>query len=323
MIAAMPALVLGLARGIQLLRESVVVSFLAAVALTISLDSVCQSVLVPESGLEGESLRFATINELYPWSAHFIPRVDSAFPLLDLAFWGLLFSPLALKLFPVIPHRRPILAGSVILAALAPAMWGQSDAVAGRLGTSLSDQLRISDDSGILDGDYPAFVLNFDKKIGLYGRLDSALDFYVGGASEDGRQAAGAEMPPGMLGSARIPRLGRGLYGLSIPRMRAGWEEGWSPGVLVASLRNTVQVVSEWEHRISHIIAEQPTTYVYPLLEIYNSSDRFGYLDVEYTGRGSLSLKTAYLLPLLNKRRAWVKWCVNDSGGDLLPLRDG
>ena len=90
MMTGMPVLAIGLAWGLPMVWRRPTTSFLVAIALAISLESVIHTALLPEMGYNGKNLLGRSINRFYPLHIHFFEQDQQVLPLLDLIFWGLL-----------------------------------------------------------------------------------------------------------------------------------------------------------------------------------------------------------------------------------------
>ena len=85
-VTALPVLVLGLARGLTLVKRSAAIAFFAAFSLAVSIEGVLETLLLPEHGYEGKNLDNRSIDHYYPLHQHFFPPEQEEIPLLDIAF---------------------------------------------------------------------------------------------------------------------------------------------------------------------------------------------------------------------------------------------
>ena len=240
LMTALPVLVMGLAWGLPLLLRSVTTAFFAALALAVSMEGVLITMALPEIGYNGENLLSRSVNNFYPLHQHFFGPVREEFPLLDVAFWGLL----AVALFLRLRHPGPRWA-IIAAAALAPFLWSRSDEIGARLQGSLSPYMaRLSSAGGEAEVARPV-EFEVPLRLGEEAQFDGRL------RARPGSTAAGmvnfSQMNvPGLA----IPQSGS--YRLAFPGLRVAPPGGQVSGHLILSSRYTVQAVSPWVSRSSY-----------------------------------------------------------------------
>ena len=301
LITALPALLCGLAIALRALAGNATALFLLAMALTISLETTLQTIALPESGLRGESLVSRTVNDYYPFAVHFTPPDQAKPPFQDLLFWSLLLSTLSLKSIPPFSSRRLLQGLMILIAALLPALWNQTQTISARLKKDAQIYLRSTRNSTILHS--PAYPLDLSQRISFHKRLDLANPWYLNAPKIDNKHLAVEQKnPAGMLVSARLPILKPGFYALSMPDLNAVPTEPQkkAPGQLIVSLRNTLPATSRWEERLSQPIPMPSKKETQTIVGFYMDRRRIGYLDLEYLGSGTLSIGGGLLVPLVN-----------------------
>ena len=275
MMTAIPVLAAGLAWGLPPLLRRAAFSFLVALAIAISLESVLHVLVLPEAGYKGYSLLGRSINRYYPLHLHFFEPDRRDLPLLDLAFWGVLAGALFIR-----PRKSGLRAAVVTVAAFAPLVWSHSEVLKSRLPRSRSPYMPLLSD-GIKPSTY-SFRVRFDSV------PEDAAD------SEGRIRAREGVSRAGRVGYSRmtIPHLGvlhHGIYRLVFRGLRGEAPKGEISGYLTVSRRYTVPVVSAWS-----------TESNYPLFAGGAGEDRalqfdvirprLGYVHTYYTGTGKLAL---------------------------------
>ncbi|NKB66440.1 MAG: hypothetical protein GKR89_05225 [Candidatus Latescibacteria bacterium] len=293
-VTALPALLGGLALAGPLLGRRPGAVFLAALALTISLDGTILTVMMPEFGFVGQNLESRSITSFYPWGAHFADADIAGFPWSAVFFW----LPLLLFLFvglKTLAQARPLLpATALIMAALWPAFWGQVGLSVENLQRALSGHLhQLAADASVLRLDTMAYPLNFKKELSLHNRLGN-LDHTGQAGEEGGFQARAGEDKPGILASVSMHILKPGFYSIALPDIRTN--AAHSPSAfLVVSLREAAPAIMPYEERIIQPLAPFDPDNL-PLYGFFNPSLRSAYVDIAYIGPESLSLQTGRLL---------------------------
>ncbi len=277
MVIALPALALGLAWGLPLVLRRATTSLLAALALAISLESVLQTLALPELGYKGNNLLGRSINHFYPLNLHFFEPDQQDLPLLDLAFWGVLAGALFIR-----PRNVGLRAAVVAAAAFAPLAWSHSEVLNSRLSGCRSPYMPLLSD-GIKPSTYSFRV---------------PVDFVPEDAADsDGRIRAQEGLSrPGRVGYSRMsmPVLGTlhpGIYRLVFHGLRVDAPEGEISGYLTLSRRYTVPVVSVWSTDTNYPLyasrAAEDRSLVFDVVR-----PRLGYVHTYYTGTGNLALDT-------------------------------
>lgn len=272
----MPVLVLGLAWALPLLLRSATTSFLAALAFAVSIEGVINTLKFTEVGYNVDHLMGRAINHFYPLHQHFFTPGREDFPLLDLAFWGLLAAALFLR-----PgHPAPRL-GLVAAAALAPFIWNLSDELGTRLPKSLSP--------------YMARLESAETKVGIAPlRFTLPLQIAEEARVEDRLRTRPKSTSAGLVNSSLmgIPALGiphPGIFRLVFPGLRVEPPGGQISGHLVLSSRYTLQAVSLWTSRSSYPLAGGEVEEDYSISFMVHEPAIF-YVYAEYSGYGELAL---------------------------------
>ena len=133
LITALPAVVFGLAVALAALDEPSTGRFLTAFALAVSLETIVETLSLPEVGYNGKNLLMRTINDFYPFSFHFVQDEQNENTLFYASFWGLLGISLyvwVMKLSDA-PSRWRWALGLATLSL--PSLWGQTDTAEARL----------------------------------------------------------------------------------------------------------------------------------------------------------------------------------------------
>ena len=276
LVTALPVLVLGMAWALPLLLRSATTAFLAAIALAVSVEGVLDTLNLTENSFEDHSLPARSINHFYPLNLHFFASGREEFPLLDVAFWGLLAAALFLR--PRHPGPRWAL---VAAAALAPFLWSRSDEVGARLPGSLSPYMARLSSDGVEARSEP---VGFRVPL----RLKEA-------AKVDGRlRARPGATSPGLVNSSvmNIPVLitpQPGIYRLSFPGLGVEPPGGQVSGHLVLASRYTVRVMSPWDSRSGYPLVGGAVEEDYSISFVVHEPT-INYVYAEYSGYGELSL---------------------------------
>ena len=272
----------GLARSLTLVKRSAAIAFFAAFSLAVSVEGVFDTLLLPENGYEGKNLKSRSINHYYPLHQHFFPPEQEEMPLLDIAFWALLFAALLFQVSLGRGKSGLIRWGLVASAAFAPFLWSRSDAGTDRLRRSLSPYMT-SLSNRATTAEMGPREFNTPVTINLVAEAaqpDSSLSARPG------------VTPAGMVSFARIPKpMGApfGIYQLTFPGLRVEPSAGQVSGHIVLTRGYTIPVVSYWGQRTS-----------YPLIggdvdENQSIQFRIGKAGIqriicEYSGHGELAL---------------------------------
>lgn len=271
LVTALPVLVLGLAWAFPLLRTATI-TFFVAFSLVISLESVLDTLVLPEWGFEGGNLLHRSINHFYPVHQHFFPGSQQDIPLLDLAFWGLLWAAL------VSPSRHfKLRCGLITSAALAPFLWGRSEALADRLPHSLSP--------------YVAHLTSAtselrQKETSLRPHLRLTQDATQ---PDGGLHARPDETKSGFVNSSLMGTLNRGSYRLTFPGLRIDPHHGQVSGHFIIAHRYTVGAVAPWTSRSSFPLVGGAVSEDYSLtFKVDQPSIVYTYC--EYSGHGEVAL---------------------------------
>ena len=272
LITALPVLVLGLAWGLPLLLRSATTTFFAALALTISLESVLETLVLTEEGYEGNNLLGRSINHFYPLHQHFFAPSQQDLPLLDIAFWGMLVAALFLR-----PRHYGLRWTVIAAAAFAPFLWSKSDALAVRLSSSLSPYMA-SRSLGIAPLEFAVPLRPSEKATQPNGSL----------------LARPGATPAGLVNSTlmgflplRVPHPG--IYRLTFPGLRVGAPAGQAAGHLSISQHYTIQAVSAWGSRSSYPLIGGMVGDNYSLTFDFNRPI-VSYITIDYSGQGELAL---------------------------------
>ena len=241
LMTALPILVLGLARGLTLVKRSPAITFFAAFSLAISVEGVLDTLLVPEGGYEGENLKNRSISHFYPFHQHFFTPEQVEIPLLDIAFWALLLAALLFRADLGMGRSGLIRWGLVVATAFAPFLWSWSDALALRLprGYWPNNFLKTETKAGMgVEGFSFSIPLN---PVGKAAQPDGSLLARTGVTSA------------GIVSFSRIPGIAHiGLYEMTFPGLRVEQPEGQVSGHIVLTRGYTIPAVSYWGHRTSY-----------------------------------------------------------------------
>ena len=272
LVTALPVLVLGLAWALPLLLRKGTTTFLLAFSLVISLETVLDTLVLTESAYQGDNLLHRAIDRFYPLHLYFFPASQQHMPLLDIAFWGLLLAALFFR-----PRHCGLRWGLAASAALAPFLWGRSEALAQRLPQSLSPQVAhlSSTASGITPKEsvlLPVLRLTEDAT-GANGSL----------------RARTGETSPGLVNSSLMGVLHPGTYRLTFPGLRVDSPNGQVSGHFILAQLYTLEVVSPWISRSAYPLVGGEVEEDYSLtFELAQPGICYTYC--EYSGHGELAL---------------------------------
>ena len=271
LVTALPVLILGLAWGLPLLRRAATTSFLAALALAISIEGVLNILVLTEAGYEGRNLISRSVNHFYPLHQHFFATDQQAMPLLDMAFWGLLAAALFFR------PRHGLRWAVIAAAAFAPFLWSRSDVLAARLPQSLSP-----------------YMANLSLKVASH-RLDIRLRPRADATQPDGSlRARPGATKAGIVNYSQIGTPLPGVYQLTFPGLRVEPSDGQVSGHLIISHRSTLKTVSPWANLSSYPLIGGAVRDDY---SIAFQIDRPGicYFYSEYSGHGELTLEGLHI----------------------------
>ena len=270
MMAATPVLAMGLAWGLPPLLRRAMTSFLVALAIAISLESVLHVLELPEAGYKGRYLLGRSINRYYPLHLHFFEPDRQDLPLLDIAFWGVLAGALFIR-----PRMVGLRAAIVAVAAFAPVVWSQSEVLNSRLQRNRAPYMPLLQD-GIKQSSYSFHV-----------PVDSVPE---DAADSDGRIRARKGLSrAGLVGYSRMGALDCGQYRLTFHGLRVDAPENEISGYLSHLLRYTVPSVSIWSTHSNHPLVggqdDGDYSFVFDVDRL-----RLGYVHTLYTGTGQLAI---------------------------------
>ena len=285
MVTSVPVLAIGLAWGLPSLFRRATTGFFVTLALVISVESVLQTLVLPELGFKGNNMPGRPINRFYPLQMHAFGREQQHLPLLDVLLLGVLACALLFR-----PRRLALRAAIIGAAALAPFVWGLTDTSSSRLQRVRSPYMPV-----LADKIKPT-RLKFNVPL---EPLDERS------ADSEGRlRAQPRKTPAGTVGYAKMsmPVLGvphRGLYLLNFRGLRVDAPDGEISGYFTLSRKYTVPAVSIWSTQTN-----------YPLIGGSVDGDRSLIFDIGqpslcyiytlYSGAGELALDAihARLLPM-------------------------
>jgi|GEM_PF-956710 hypothetical protein len=279
LIAALPALLYGLALALPVVIRHCTSMFITGVAFAISVESVAQILWLPEIGFMGENLLVRTINHFYPISIHFFPITQKGFPFYYFFFWTsltLLFCIAVVRK----PTRRWALFGSIFLAAVLPFLFGQTETTVGRLPGTTSPYA-------------PPFIWGRPTSSPAIQKFPANQHLSDTGEQQlDGRLAAREpEHSCGLLCSAPLPVCTPGFYKMTFPDIEFRAPADQISGHLVFLQRYTLQTVSPWGKRISIPFLGGKETPTPISLSSQIKRPILGELFTEFSGTGELSFR--------------------------------
>ena len=270
MMTAMPVLAVGLAWGLPPLLRRATTSFLVALALAISLESLRHTLALPELGYKGDNLLGRSINRYYPLHLHFFEAGQEDLPLLDLSFWAVLAGALFIR-----PGKVGLRAAVVAVTAFAPLVWSHSEALNSRLQKSRVPYMPL-----LSDGIKP---LSYSFHVPVDSVPEDASD------SEGRIRAREGLSRAGRVGYSRIGALNCGQYRLAVHRLRVDAPESEISGYLSLASRYTLPAVSLWSTYLNHPLIGGEVDGDYSLVFDVDRP-RLGYIHTFYTGTGELAL---------------------------------
>ena len=271
LVTALPVLILGLAWGLPLLRRAATTSFLAALALAISIEGVLNTLVLTEYGYEGLNLLDRSINQFYPLHQHFLESSEKAMPLLDMAFWVLLAAALLFR------PRHGLRWAVIAVAAFAPFLWSRSDTLAARLSQSLSP-----------------YMANLSLKVAPH-RFGIRLRPNADATQPDGSlHARPSATEAGVVSSSQIGTLLPSVCQLTFPGLSVKPSDGQVSGHLIISHSYTLEAVSPWMNLTSYplIGGEVHDDYA---ITFQAEQSMIYYVHSEYSGYGELALNSLHV----------------------------
>ena len=274
-VTALPVLAIGLAWGLPPLLRRAMTSFLVALAITVSIASVLNTIELPEMGYKGYNLLGRSINRFYPLHLHFFESGQQELPLLDIVFWTILTCALVFR-----PRHVALRAAVIGVAALAPFLWGQTDTLTDRLQGGRSPYLPLLS--------HKIVPLRYEFNVPLKSKRDKALD------SKGRLRARAGHTSPGLVVSSRmympiVNALQRGIYKLTFRGLRAEAPNGLISGYLILSREYTAPAVSTWHTMSSHPLIGDKVDGGDSLVFVLDRPSLFSIYSL-YTGTGDLAL---------------------------------
>ena len=284
MVTALPVLAIGLAWGLPPVLRRATTGFITTLALVISIESVLQTLVLPELGYNAKNLPGRSINHFYPLQIHSFGVEQQDLPMLDILFCSVLACALLFR-----PRRFALRAAIVGAASLAPFVWGQTDTSASRLQRVRSPNMPV-----LAEKIEP---MPFEFSVPLDRVVNNAI------APDGSLHARPGQTSTGWVGQFRIsmPLLGvphRGFYLLNFRGLRVNAPDGQISGYLTLSRKYTVPAVSNWDTRANYpLIGGSVDGDQSLIFEISRPS--LSYIHTLYTGTGEILLDgiRARLLP--------------------------
>jgi hypothetical protein len=297
LMTAMPAIVYGVALALPQLMKRPLAVFLAALALAVSVESLVQTLSLPETGYDGRNLLGRTLNDFYPFALHFFPPNQTEMPVFDGSFWLLLTAGLYAWL--IYFDKKPASwrwALGLVMATL-PFLWGQSATASPRL-----DRYAFSPYMTRIMPGYPIDQPNsLEYPVSLRPMQPQAQQ-------PDGRLTTRPGVPASLINASRfsMPLLNLpypGVYQIALPDLDFSIAEGQVAGHVLLTSRQTVQAVSPWEKRVSYPLVGGSKPPRQLIFHIERPEIRYIYL--EYSGSGELSLQ--HINAKFTPRRTFAK----------------
>lgn len=282
LLCAMPALLLGLARALQMLRRSLWGVLLFAALFALSADGVVTFLRLPELAYGRYFLLSRALVEYYPWGMHFTPSDSGHFAWWELAFWLPLGMAALVALSCGGRISRSTRLGALAIAACVPAIWGHTPEAASRVASAISPDAVYLTSSGSVE----LAVVSQRITLSMTGKYDSM----TGEVTDEWVAARAGEHEPGLLASLRLGSLRPGELSVRLSRCELAATENVTQGYVVVALRPTLPAKSRCEDRYClplRVIGGQVQTEVRCVL----SQPALGYVHVLYTGLGAISLR--------------------------------
>ncbi len=289
LITALPAVAFGLAIALPLLMSRPLGAFLAAFALAVSIETIVETLPLPEVGYNGRNLLMRTINDFYPFSFHFIQGEQNENTLFYASFWVLLGISLyvwVVKLSDAPSHWRWALG----LATLSlPSLWGQTETAEARLSAVNTASNVFSPYMRFLRPDLPLgdrLILGSNVALRPTGivRPDSKGTLTVIPNATPAAIINQSTLFMPLANSAPYP----GLFLLSFADLQFINPPGGYSGHLILTNRQTVKAQSPWENRLSLPLSDEINLPDPIMLYVNKPEIRYAY--VEYSGAGSLQI---------------------------------
>ena len=281
LLTALPALIICLAIALEHFRLRAFGLFVTFFAVTIGVDGLIDTIVIPEMGYDGNNLFNREINLHYPWHAHFFSVSKTWSHWVDLAYWILLIIG-ATYLALSNPGTRYLRRGAcVAVLCLALLLWGRMDALGARLKVAVRYDL-------------PNFGFGQDDK-----SLPSMVRFPL--VHRDIIQRTGEQVAPsrfaadgtkhgaGLLTSVSMPALQPGRYRLFFPDLVVDGQADKPPGHVLLSRQRTVPAVAAWERRWTRPLPERQESDAWDMTFSIRRP-WIGYTHVLFSGNGQLSM---------------------------------
>ena len=239
LLTAVPALLLGLAVGIQKLPKRAAAMVLVAFSVCVSWDGILVSLFTPEVAYDGRHMGVRTVSEFYPLGIHFFD-VSMTFPILVFAFWSLLLGAVAGAFLPRRVTSRGV-AAAAVAAALLPALFGLTQTARALLSKKTSPHLLALSEDGRDRG--VALVLNRRLRF-----LRATTGEEVARETFATRAGDGA----GLLSSYVLPGTRPGGYVLTAEVEQ--FDSGQAGHHILISQRRTQPASQDWEERRAYPI---------------------------------------------------------------------
>ena len=241
MVCALPALVCGLARFLEVAwgRAIPLVAFAAALAL--SVDSTLTTVEMPELAYTGLGLEERLFCRYYPWETLFVESDQQSFPWAEAGFWAIVVGALAVAWWPSPRWARKVRFAGLGMAALLPAFWGWF----GVSGTGFEGSRYM-----------PTLPREAGQEAGLQTRREflSSSSVYrntTGHLEGDAFVARQGEDGRGILAAYRLGTLRNGMYSIVMKGVEVAAAEGLTQGHLLVSRRPAMPALAPWEERVN------------------------------------------------------------------------
>ncbi len=277
LVTALPALALCAACGLDVIRRSPWLGVLFCGALAVSWDVVGAAIHIPELAFEGEHLPRTVVAGFYPFGVHGFLHTVASPPVPDLLLWSAAAAALICATIVTIAGitiARPALrwrwisAGAILLALLAPALWGLAGTSVSRLNMSLSPYLKTLTDGQI--GDDGTLYSTFRR-------------LREGDRLADGSFAADASSPGGALAAYYMPIQLPGVYRIVTENVAVDGEQ-----TAYISHQRTLPALQPWVERLRFPMhGELDGTQRF---DYYHDRLQLGYLHFVYSGSGTLRL---------------------------------
>lgn len=278
-VMAIPALLIGVAASVPVLLRSASVTYISALGVVVSWDTVARAIAIPETAYTGDHLGLRAVASFYPFEVHFPRNAASGLDLGSLTFWVPAAAGAAL-LGSGLLRGRGVRAALCIGLALLPGAWGKGTAARSVLAGAVSPRVPVLDLNGGMRLSAIGHPISRPYKSG--GRADS-LGNMVAPSGEGASHVAGYFLP------IQPP----GVYHLRAEKLRVVGDDPAAPNRAVIVHRRVLPAVQEWELRTQKALAptaEGRFSFDYMIDRLY-----FGYLHYTYGGTGALSIGPTHL----------------------------